>query len=76
MKRIKNNPEDATLQSYLGMLGHGDDFRLTQEIRLLAWMRGYGDWTIITWPFFTSILPFTVNPAACLWPPPPNALQK
>lgn len=38
MKRIKQNPEEATLQSYLGMLGHGDAHLLTQELRNLCYL--------------------------------------
>ena len=35
MKRIKNNPRDATLQSYLGLLKHGDAHKLSQEVLLV-----------------------------------------
>jgi retron-type reverse transcriptase len=38
LKRIKNNPEDATLQSYLGMLGHGDAIRLSEELQCNYWL--------------------------------------
>ncbi|KAA0205940.1 hypothetical protein EDM68_03665 [Candidatus Uhrbacteria bacterium] len=37
MKRMRQKPEEATLQSYLGMLGHGDAHALGREIRNAYW---------------------------------------
>jgi len=34
-KRIREKPEEATLQSYLGLIGHGNTFKLKQ--RILNW---------------------------------------
>jgi len=38
--RIWQHPEDATLQSYLGMLTHGDAWELSERVRNEKWLRG------------------------------------
>lgn len=35
MKRLKDHPEDATLQSYLGLLSHGDGYKIRKEIQVM-----------------------------------------
>jgi retron-type reverse transcriptase len=37
-KRIKQKPEQAVLQSYLGMLGHGDAYRSSIELKNVYWL--------------------------------------
>jgi len=34
LRKIKDNPNDATIQSYLGMLGHGNAFKLQKAINI------------------------------------------
>src|SRR3989338_4541277 len=36
--KIKHCPSEETLQSYLGLLGHGDAFKLCQEVRSRQWL--------------------------------------
>lgn len=35
MRRLKDHPEDATLQSYLGLLSHGDAYKIQKEIQAM-----------------------------------------
>jgi len=32
MRRIKENPNELTMQSYLGMLSHGDSYKLKKHL--------------------------------------------
>ena len=38
MRKIQEEPEDATLQSYLGLLQHGNTKEAEQELRNLFWL--------------------------------------
>ena len=40
--RIKNSPTNATLQSYLGLLKHGDSFGYKRELEMWHWLFGGG----------------------------------
>ncbi len=40
MRRIRQRSEEAVLQSYLGMLGHGDGFELGEQIKNNFWLCG------------------------------------
>ncbi len=41
MKRMVQNPTEATFQSHLGMLGHGDSYKLQTGLRNDYWFRGH-----------------------------------
>lgn len=36
--RIKISPNNQTLQSYLGLLGHGNTYKLQQRLENLHWL--------------------------------------
>lgn len=38
MRRIKEHPTEETLQSYLGLLKHGDTWQLNEEVKNLYWL--------------------------------------
>ena len=38
MRRLKNNPMDETLQSYLGLLKHGNTYKLQEEVLMRYWL--------------------------------------
>jgi len=40
--RLEENPNNATLQSYLGLLSHGDAHKLQKQIQTWYWMWGVG----------------------------------
>jgi len=40
MKRVIQNPTEPTLQSYLGMLGHGEGYRHSEMVRTAKWLSG------------------------------------
>lgn len=40
MKRVIHNPTEATFQSYLGMLGHGNGYGLEKELKNRYWICG------------------------------------
>ncbi len=37
-RRLRENPKNETLQSYLGMLQHGNAFKIRQEVENSAWL--------------------------------------
>lgn len=37
-RRIQEKPEPATIQSYIGLLGHGDAQKLLDRVSLIAWV--------------------------------------
>lgn len=43
LARIQGCPEDATLQSYMGMLSHGNAWELSERVRNEQWLWGEGD---------------------------------
>ncbi len=43
LARIRECPEDPTLQSYLGMLSHGDAWELSERVRNEKWLWGEGE---------------------------------
>ncbi len=42
IKRIEQNPKNETLQSYLGMIKHGDTYHLNRDMQNLYWLLSAG----------------------------------
>jgi len=40
IRKLADNPKDEVFQSYLGLLSHGDTYRVEQELRNLYWLFG------------------------------------
>ena len=40
MRRLRAHPAQETLQSYLGLLRHGNTFTIEQQVRMLHWLWG------------------------------------